>query len=71
MSQFRVSIDGRDVESWTADSDFLSAAANGHTSTRRTIPVELKAGAKLEIVVTPNGGEGGVLDYIELTPAAP
>jgi alpha-glucuronidase len=72
MSQFTVAIDGRDVESWKADNDLGSATPNGHTSTRRTIHgVELKAGTELRITVTPNGGEGGVLDYIELAPATP
>ena len=71
-SRFTVAIDGRDVESWKADNDFLSSSPNGHTSTRRTIRgVELEAGAKLQITVTPQGGEGGVLDYIELAPAMP
>jgi alpha-glucuronidase len=71
-SQFTVSIDGHDVQSWKADNDFGSATPNGHTSARRTMRgVELEAGSELRITVTPNGGEGGVLDYIELAPAAP
>jgi alpha-glucuronidase len=71
-SQFTVAIDGREVESWKADNDFGAATPNGHTSTRRTIHgVELTAGTELRIAVTPNGGEGGVLDYIELAPATP
>jgi alpha-glucuronidase len=71
-SRFTFAIDGRDVDSWTADGDFLSAAPNGHTSIRRTIRgIDLNAGAKLQIRVMPNGGEGGVLDYLELAPATP
>jgi len=71
-SRFSVSIDGRDADSWIADSDFLSASPNGHTSTRRTIRgVALDAGTELRIRVNPQGTEGGVLDYIELAPAAP
>jgi alpha-glucuronidase len=71
-SRFTFAIDGRDVDSWTADGDFLSAAPNGHTSIRRTIRgIDLKAGTKLQIRVMPNGPEGGVLDYIEIAPAAP
>jgi alpha-glucuronidase len=71
-SRFSVSIGGRSVDSWIADSDFLSASPNGHTSTRRTIRgVALEVGTELQIMVTPQGGEGGVLDYVEFAPATP
>jgi alpha-glucuronidase len=69
-AQFRVSSGGRELDSWKADSDFGSGSANGHTSTRRTLRgVELATGTDIRIAVTPHGGEGGVLDYIELVPA--
>jgi alpha-glucuronidase len=71
-SAFSVSINGRAIDSWVADGDFLSATPNGHTSTRRIIHgVELTSGAELRITVTPQGGEGGVIDYVEIAPAGP
>lgn len=71
-AQFTVSVGEREIDSWKADTDFGSASANGHTSTRRTLRgVELAPGAELRVSVTPQGGEGGVLDYVELVPVKP
>jgi alpha-glucuronidase len=66
---FSVSVGDRRIETWTADAQFGSPSPNGHTSTRRIVrSVRLATGDEIRVDVTPAGGDGGALDYIEVLP---
>jgi alpha-glucuronidase len=69
-SRFSLVIGDKPIDSWVADAQFGSTSANGHTATRRTVrSIRLAPGDEIRVDVTPNGTEGGALDYIEITPA--
>jgi alpha-glucuronidase len=66
---FAVFVGDRQVDRWTADAQFGSAAPNGHTSTRRTLRgVSLTQGEEIRIEVTTTPPDSGALDYVEITP---
>jgi len=69
VARFRLLVNGKLVDSWTADNDLPSAQMNGHTSTRQTThPVELKPGDSVRIEGMPNDGDQAGLDYVEIQP---
>jgi hypothetical protein len=71
-SAFSLSVAGRAVDRWVADSDLPSNVPNGHTSTRRVVRgVSLAAGDAIRIEARPDRDEGAVIDYIEVVPAKP
>jgi alpha-glucuronidase len=71
-STFTLSVAGRAVDRWVADSDLPSDVPNGHTSTRRIVRrVSLAAGDAIRIEARPDRDEGAVVDYIEVVPVAP
>ena len=71
-SRFSLVVGEKPIDSWVADAQFGSAAPNGHTATRHTVrSIRLAPGDEIRVDVTPNGTEGGALDYIEMTPSTP
>jgi alpha-glucuronidase len=71
-SRFSLVVGEKLIDSWVADAQFGSAAPNGHTATRHTLHrIRLAPGDEIRVDVTPNGTEGGALDYIEMTPSTP
>ena len=69
-SKFRVLVEGRVVDEWTADDDLPSSKVGGDTSTRRQIPgLTLRPGDEIRIEGTPDGGELAPLDYVEINPS--
>jgi alpha-glucuronidase len=69
-SAFTLSVAGRAVDRWVADSDLPSNGPNGHTSTRRVVRrVSLAAGDSIGIEARPDRDEGAVVDYVEVVPA--
>ena len=69
-SAFTLSVAGRAVDRWVADSDLPSNVPNGHTSTRRVVRrVSLAAGDAIRIEAHSDRDEGAVVDYIEVVPA--
>jgi alpha-glucuronidase len=70
-STFTLSVAGRAVDRWVADSDLPSDVPNGHTSTRRIVRrVSLAADDAIRIEARPDRDEGAVVDYIEVVPVA-
>jgi alpha-glucuronidase len=68
-SAFMLSVAGRTVDRWVADSDLPSNVPNGHTSTRRVVRrVSLAAGDSIRIEARPDRDEGAVVDYVEVVP---
>jgi alpha-glucuronidase len=71
-ARFTLSIADREIESWTADAQLGSANPNGHTATRRIVRgIRVAAGDEIRVSVTPDGGDSGALDYVELIPTGP
>jgi alpha-glucuronidase len=67
-SRFSLAVGGKTIDTWVADAQFGSAAPNGHTSTRRTVRgIRLAPGDEIRVTATPDGAEGAVLDYVEIT----
>jgi alpha-glucuronidase len=68
-ARFRLLVDGRLIDSWTADDTLPSARMNGHTSTRHTASsLTLKPGDSIRIEGIPDGGDLAGLDYLEIEP---
>ena len=68
-SRFVARVDGKSIDSWTADETFPTKTPNGHSSTRRVIAnVPLVHGSVFWIVGTPDRDEGAAIDYIEIVP---
>jgi alpha-glucuronidase len=66
-SRFTAMVDGKSIDSWTADDTFPTKTPNGHSSTRRVIRgVALKRGSVIQIEGTPDAGEGAAIDYMEI-----
>ena len=69
-SAFMLSVAGRAVDRWVADSDLPSNVPNGHTSTRRVVRrVSLASGDAIRIDARPDRDEGAAVDYLEVVPA--
>ena len=70
QSKFRVLVEGRVADEWTADDDLPSSKVGGDTSTRREIRgLNLRPGEEIRIEGTPDGGELAPLDYVEINPS--
>jgi alpha-glucuronidase len=68
VSRFRVRVNDKTVDEWSADLKIPTRKMDGSSSTRRTITgVALKPGDEIRIESTPDGNEKAGLDYIELT----
>jgi alpha-glucuronidase len=68
-SQFRVFLNDKEVDHWTADALFPAKKPGADASTRRRIPnLALRAGDKIRIQGTPDQDEPAALDYVELIP---
>lgn len=72
MAHFRVYVNGKQVDAWTADNDLPSAKMNGHTSTRHTSSaLALKAGDSIRIDGIPDKGDKAGIDYVEIEATKP
>ena len=66
-SQFRLLVNGRQLDSWTANDHLPSKVANGDTSVRRRSPaVTLRAGDHVRIEGVPDAQERAPFDYVEV-----
>ena len=71
-SRFAVTVNGKTIDSWSADTDLPSSEPNGHTSMRYVARgVSLKAGDVVRLEGQPDRSEPAIVDYIEITPASP
>jgi alpha-glucuronidase len=69
-SRFVARVNGKPIDSWTADDMFPTKTPNGHSSTRRVMPtVPLERGSVVQIEGTPDRDEGAAIDYIEIAPS--
>jgi alpha-glucuronidase len=70
VSRFRLVVNGKATDTWTADGDVPSPIPNGHTATRHTTRgVTLQPGETIRIEVDADAAETGAVDYLEITPA--
>lgn len=70
QSRFRLFVNGRQIDAWTASGDYPSDKPDGDTSTRRVIHnVTLHSGDRIRIEGIPDAGERAPLDYIRIVPA--
>jgi alpha-glucuronidase len=68
-SKFRVFVEGRLVDQWTADRQLPATKIGADSSTRRRISgLTLHTGDEIRIEGIPDGDEHAALDYIELEP---
>ncbi len=68
-AKYRVLIDGKSIDEWTASDKAPSARLDGSTSTRHIVSsVVLKSGDEIRIEGTPDGREVAALDYMEIWP---
>jgi alpha-glucuronidase len=67
VSQFAVSVAGRQVDQWEANLPTPTKLPNAHSSTRHTIRgLTLRTGDEIRIEAMADGGENAVIDYVEL-----
>ena len=70
-SRFRLLVNGREVDGWTASEDFATREPNGHSATRHVSRgVRLTSGDAIRIEGMPDRTEPAPLDYVEIAPAA-
>jgi hypothetical protein len=70
QATYRVLVNGKEVNNWTADVVVPSFRLDGSTSTRHIASgVALKPGDSIEIEGTPDSREVAALDYLEVHPA--
>jgi alpha-glucuronidase len=70
QSRFRVFVNARQIDEWTANGDYPSAKPDGSSSTRRVIhDVTLRPGDEIRIEGTPEAGERAPLDYVGIVAA--
>jgi alpha-glucuronidase len=68
-AKFALTVNGKQVDAWTADAELLSQHPHGDNSMRRTVrSVELKPGDVLRVEGVPDGKDAATLDYVEATP---
>ena len=66
-ARFALSINGQQVDTWSADDHLPSRLTNGDNSTRHIVHnLALKTGDTLQIKATPDAADPAALDYIEL-----
>jgi alpha-glucuronidase len=72
VAHFALDVNGKAIATWAADAKLPSRRPDGDNSTRFTTRgVELKPGDVLRVDGTPDASDPAVLDYVEITPAAP
>ena len=69
VAHYRLLVNQRLADAWSADEHFPSGQMNGQTSTRHTAEVELHPGDVLRIEGRPDKGEPAPLDYVEISAA--
>ena len=70
QSHFRLFVNGKQIDEWTADGDYPSNRPDGSTSTHRVIRnVTLRPGDQIRIEGIPDAGERAPLDYVRIVPA--
>ena len=70
-SRFRLFINAREVDGWTASEDIATREPNGHSATRHVSRgVRLTSGDAIRIEGMPDRTEPAPLDYVEIAPAA-
>jgi alpha-glucuronidase len=66
-AKFALSIDGRPVDTWSADDHLPSSHPNGDNSTRHIVHhVALRPGDSIHLEGTPDASDPAALDYIEI-----
>jgi len=66
-AKFALSIDGRPVDTWSADDHLPSSHPNGDNSTRHLVHhVALRPGDSIHLEGIPDAGDPAALDYIEI-----
>ena len=69
-SKFRVLLNDRVVDHWTASDQLPATKIGADAATRRTIPnLHLRPGDQIRIEGIPDADEPAGLDYIEIVPA--
>ena len=69
ISRFRILIQGKLVDEWSASDRIPTRKLDGSSSSRRTLRgVALRKGDEIRIEGMPDGSETAALDYIELVP---
>ncbi len=69
-SQFRLFVNEKQIDAWTANADYPSSKPDGDTSTRRCISgLELRPSDFIRIEGIPNQGERAALDYVRIVPS--
>lgn len=67
---FTLMLNGKPLNTWTANAELPSRRPDGDNSTRRIVSgVELKPRDRLSVESAPDGSDPAALDYIELTPS--
>ena len=71
-AKFALSINGRQIDTWTAQDNLPSNHPNGDNSTRYILhSVALKSGDLIRIKGTPDAPDSAAFDYIEILPSTP
>ena len=71
-ARFALSINGRQIDTWSAKDVLPSRQPNGDNSTRHTLHgVVLKSGDLIHVEGTPDAPDFAALDYIEFLPPTP
>jgi alpha-glucuronidase len=71
VAKFKLFVGDRIAAEWAADNNLPTTKIDGSSSTRRRIPgLTLHPGDEIRIEGTPDGGDHGALDYIEIHPAS-
>ena len=72
VSQFKVAINGQQVDMWQADDTLPSRREDSHTSKRRTISgVALRPGDEIVIEGISDRNDRAAIDYVEIVPHEP
>ncbi len=72
ISRFRVVVNNRIVDNWSASDRLPARKVDSSSSSRRVIAgLALRKGDEIRIEGTPNGRETAALDYVEVVPAEP
>ena len=70
QSRFRLLVNGKQIDAWTANGDYPSNKPDGDTSTRRRIhDVILRSGDEIRVEGIPDAGERAPLDYVRIVVA--
>jgi alpha-glucuronidase len=68
-SRYRVFVNNKPVDEWTASLPLPATKIGGDSSTRRRIPnLAIQRGAEIRIEGIPDRDERAALDYVEINP---